>query len=212
LRTKERYGLTLAGAILSLGLALVVPLDSWTQESQRDRRARTDRVQEDRRGDDRVRQGKVKRDEVSRERGSGRQDSDTRSAQEGLQRVNPPRQGEERHSQQNYKGIFSSVQQGLSVGNITSFSQHFGPQVSVNLRGGESGSYSANQAYYVLENYLRTRKVLYVDFTTLGESESNPYATGSAGFSVKGNRELLQVYVSLSYLEDRWVITQINIY
>jgi hypothetical protein len=111
-----------------------------------------------------------------------------------------------------YRKIFESVQQGLVLGNIGEFSQHLGSHVLVNLRRGENGYYSASQAYYVLENYLKTRKLLTFSFTTVGESDSNPYATGSAALNVKGTREFFQVYVSLSWAGDRWVISQINIY
>jgi len=108
--------------------------------------------------------------------------------------------------------IFASVQEGLAAGRVGMFSQHIGQQVFMNLRGGESGYYSANQAYYVLENYLKTRRLANLNFSTIGESEANPYATGSAGFSFRGTGEFAQVYVSLVRSGDRWVITQINIY
>jgi len=108
--------------------------------------------------------------------------------------------------------VFSSVQQGLSGGNVGSFSQHFAAQVYINLRGGESGYYSKSQAYYLLENYLKTRRITNLNFSTLGESELNPYATGSAVFNYRGTREYAQVYVSLSQAGERWVIAQINIY
>ena len=108
--------------------------------------------------------------------------------------------------------VFRNFQEGIRAGNITLFSQHLGSQVYVNLRGGENGYYSDNQVHYVLRNYLRAKRLSSFDFTTVGESESNPYATGSAVFIVKGTREIAQVYVSLSYVGERWVITQINIY
>jgi hypothetical protein len=85
-------------------------------------------------------------------------------------------------------------------------------QVYVNLRGGESGYYSANQAHYVLENYLKSRKLVNLKFSTIGESEARPYATGSAVTVQRGIREIAQVYVSLGRSGDRWFITQINIY
>lgn len=85
-------------------------------------------------------------------------------------------------------------------------------QVYVNLRGGESGYYSANQAHYVLENYLKSRKLVNLKFSTIGESEARPYATGSAVSVQRGIREIAQVYVSLGRSGDRWYITQINIY
>jgi hypothetical protein len=108
--------------------------------------------------------------------------------------------------------IFEQIERGLSSGNIGEFSPHFASQVLVNLRGAESGYLSANQSFYVLENYLKTHKIANFSFTTFGESELNPYATGSAGLNVKGGREIAQVYVSLSHSGDHWVIAQINVY
>ena len=111
-----------------------------------------------------------------------------------------------------YDNVFSNIQKGISSGSVELFSRHMAPQVYVNLRGGESGYYSASQAYYLLDNYFRSRRLVNFNFTTIGESDSNPYATGSAGFNFKGSREYAQVYVSLSHAGGRWVITQINIY
>jgi hypothetical protein len=86
------------------------------------------------------------------------------------------------------------------------------PQVYMNLRGGESGYYSASQAHYVLEGYFKSRKLVNLNFSTIGESEARPYATGSAVFVQRGIREIAQVYVLLGRSGDRWIITQINIY
>jgi len=120
-----------------------------------------------------------------------------------------PKSGDRRKE---YENVFSNVQRGISSGSVEAFSGHMAPQVYVNLRGGESGYYSASQAYYLLDNYFRTRKFGTFNFTTIGESDSNPYATGSARCSVRGGREYAQIYVSLSHAGERWVITQINIY
>lgn len=108
--------------------------------------------------------------------------------------------------------VFKNVQEGILANNISLFSSKLASQVYVNLRGGESGYFSENQVHYVLGNYLRSRKLANFEFTTVGQSESNPYATGSAIFIVKGTREIAQVYVSLSFVGERWAITQINIY
>lgn len=124
----------------------------------------------------------------------------------GAQKSFPPQ------SDRSYIQVFDRVRDGLASGNFSLFAPHMASQVMMNLRGGESGTYSANQAYYVLENYFRARRILHLEFTTVGESDTNPYATGSAGLNIRGSRELVQVYVSLSRTGDRWVITQINIY
>lgn len=115
-------------------------------------------------------------------------------------------------SREDYRKLFTSIQRNLASGNISSLAQHLAPQVQVNFRGGENGYYSANQAYYLLDNYFRSRKILGFEFSTIGESDSNPYATGGASFNYKGSREYAQVYVSLSRTGRQWLITQINIY
>lgn len=142
-----------------------------------------------------------------RPQGTGREEH---PQQQGRRVVSPRRTPQE--GREDYRSIFANVQKGFSSGSIGLLSRHLGPQVYVNLRGGESGYFSGNQASIVLENYMRSQKIVSFDFTTIGESESNPYATGSAGFNVRGSREYAQVYVSLSLVGNRWVISQINIY
>jgi len=130
-------------------------------------------------------------------------------AQQGRQRssapVRPAQQGR-------VNELFGTIQQGLASGSPAVFSGNLAPQVYLNLRGGESGYYSANQVHYVLENYFKSRRLVNVKFSTIGESDANPYATGSATFVERGTRSLAQVYVSLTRSGERWIITQINIY
>ncbi|MEW6510091.1 MAG: DUF4783 domain-containing protein [Bacteroidota bacterium] len=108
--------------------------------------------------------------------------------------------------------VFDDIQQGIAAGNVSLFSSHFHTQVHVTLRGGESGLYSANQAYYLLQNYFRDRKPASFAFTTFGESDTNPYATGSLAFNMRGSRGHAQVYAALSHNGERWVVTHMNIY
>ncbi|MEK7671509.1 MAG: DUF4783 domain-containing protein, partial [Bacteroidota bacterium] len=62
------------------------------------------------------------------------------------------------------------------------------------------------------ESFLKTRKILSFEFTSVGETEATPYATGSMVFNHKGMREVAQVYVALMKSEEKWVIAEINIY
>jgi len=113
---------------------------------------------------------------------------------------------------QHYREVFTEIERGLSAGNVNGFSGVFAPEVQVNLRGGESGYFSSHQAYYLLDTYLHTRRLANLSFTTIGESDVNPYATGGASLMYRGSREYVQVYVALSLAGDRWVISRINIY
>lgn len=114
--------------------------------------------------------------------------------------------------QRDFRVVFEEIQDGFERGNVALFSAHLASQVQVNLKGEESGYYSANHAHYVLENYFKTRKVLSFEFTSVGENDTAPYGIGRAVFGSKGNREVLQVYVSLMKANGRWAVAEINIY
>lgn len=111
-----------------------------------------------------------------------------------------------------YRNVFEEIQHGFETGNVAVIASWFGTQVQVNLKGEESGYYSSNHAYYILQNYLKSRKVLRFEFTGVGENENTPFATGTVVFAARGAREVAQVYVSLSSVEKKWVIAEITIY
>ena len=114
--------------------------------------------------------------------------------------------------------VFEDIQRGISAGDIYVFVKHFAKQAYVSLRGDEGGYYSdgyfsENQLMYILQNFFGSRVIMrQFKFSTIDESETGPYATGSGNFMYRGHRELLQIYVALSKLDDRWVITQFNVY
>jgi hypothetical protein len=108
--------------------------------------------------------------------------------------------------------VFSSVESGILAGNAGSMSPFFGTRVFVQLRGAEGGYFSAAQSYYILESFFMGRRTVSARFTTYGKSDTSPYATGSASFIMKGKREDAQMYVALSPVGKRWVISHLSIY
>lgn len=110
------------------------------------------------------------------------------------------------------KAIFNDVQIGISTSNVELLARNFAPHVGLSLRGDENGTFSAKQAYYVLLNYFRSRKFGRLQFSTIRESKSTPYATGSVEFTHKGTRARAQVYVALTTEGRKPVITQLSIY
>jgi hypothetical protein len=111
-----------------------------------------------------------------------------------------------------FRIVFEEIQHGFESGNVAAFSTHFASQVQVALKGAESGYHSSNQAYYMLENFFKNRKVLSFEFIEVGEAETTPFATGSLVFSSKGTRESAQVYVALMKSAEAWLISEITIY
>ena len=108
--------------------------------------------------------------------------------------------------------VFAAVSRGLTGGDAGSITPLLAGQVSMSLRTGEQGYYSASQASVLLAYYLRTRKISNLVFSTIGENAAVPYATGSATLLYRGNRHLVQVYVTVARTANGWSITELNIY
>jgi hypothetical protein len=108
--------------------------------------------------------------------------------------------------------VFAAVERGMGAGTVGTFSDKMDARVYMQLRGAEGGYHSATQAYYILSAFFKAHKPISVLFTTYGETDGAPYATGAAICAARGVREDLQVYVALHLSGDRWVITHLNIY
>jgi hypothetical protein len=110
------------------------------------------------------------------------------------------------------RSLFGKIQHGILSASLASSPSFFANQVSVNISGGESGYYSANQVLSLLQNYFVTRKPAGFEFSRFHDLGPAPYATGRLTYNTRGNRESAQVYVSLVEQDSKWVISQLNIY
>lgn len=110
------------------------------------------------------------------------------------------------------KALLQKIERGIIGGSAESFIADFGKQVSMTITGSESGYYSAGQASLILRNFFATRKPTQFAFSRINDTVASPYATGRLSFIRRGNKESVQVYVSLTRQESQWVITQFNIY
>ncbi|MBI4418685.1 MAG: DUF4783 domain-containing protein [Ignavibacteriales bacterium] len=115
-------------------------------------------------------------------------------------------------AQMSPREIFQAVERGITSGTIGSLSPLFGKQVSMTIRGSESGVFSSAQALTILKNYFSGKKPAQFSFTRVVDGTSNPYATGRMTFVSRGNKESVQVYVSLTRQDSDWVLSQFNLY
>jgi len=107
--------------------------------------------------------------------------------------------------------IFNDIESGINSSDVTKISKYFAPQPYISLINGVNGYYSSNQAYYILEDFFDTYKVLSFEMDESKIDESVSYAKGEYYFEKKGKREIAHLYVTLSKSGSRWQITQISI-
>lgn len=107
--------------------------------------------------------------------------------------------------------IFNDIESGISSNDVKKLSKYFSPQPYISLINGVNGYYSSNQAYYILEDFLNTYKVLSFKINERKIDESVSSAKGEYYFEKKGKREIAHLYVTLSKSGSKWQITQISI-
>jgi len=126
-------------------------------------------------------------------------------------RVEQP-QGKENSQFGAVRLVFNAVEAALVAGNAGSLSPLLAKQVSMTIRGNESGFFSSAQSLTILKKFFSPRKPTQFSFSRLNDTVSHPYATGRLDFVLRGSKESVQVYVSLTQQDSAWVISQFNIY
>lgn len=111
---------------------------------------------------------------------------------------------------ENVKNVFAAVSAGLATGNVSGFSKFITNQTYLSLSSSVSGYFSPNQAYYILQDFLKNGNPVSFKFTMM-ETEGNPYATGVIYFESRNRKSTAQVYISLTKSGSNWYISQLTI-
>jgi hypothetical protein len=107
--------------------------------------------------------------------------------------------------------IFDEIETGILKNDVKSFSQYFSSQPYISLINGVNGYYSSNQAYYIIEDFFKSFKVIDFNFSEKKTEESVSFGKGKYYFEKKGKRESANLYINLTKQGSRWYITQISI-
>ena len=107
--------------------------------------------------------------------------------------------------------LFVKIEDGLAEGSVDKFSNYFDLKTYISLSNGSSGYYSANQAYYVMKDFLSVYQPISFKLTSIVTDTINPFASGTFRFSNKGIRGHTTVFISLKPVEKEWRISQITI-
>ncbi|MDH3267964.1 MAG: DUF4783 domain-containing protein [Ignavibacteria bacterium] len=107
--------------------------------------------------------------------------------------------------------IFNDIESGILTNDVKKISKYFSPQPYISLINGVNGYYSSNQAYYILEDFFTSYKVVSFKIGETKTEKSVSYGKGDYYFEKKGKREVAHLYVTLSKSGSKWHITQISI-
>jgi hypothetical protein len=107
--------------------------------------------------------------------------------------------------------LFDEIENAINSGDVSVISRYLGSQTYFSLTNGINGYYSANQAFYVLENFFKIYRVTKFKLNNIRSGISNPYATGTYFYDQRGKRGSAQVYISLTRTGTNWNISQLTI-
>jgi hypothetical protein len=107
--------------------------------------------------------------------------------------------------------IFNDIESGIISNDVKKFSQYFSSQPYISLVNGVNGYYSSNQAYYIMEDFFNSFKVVSFKMEETKTEGAVSYCKGDYYFEKKGRREVAHVYITLSKSGNKWYITQISI-
>jgi len=107
--------------------------------------------------------------------------------------------------------IFNDIESGIASNDVKKFSQYFSSQPYISLVNGVNGYYSSNQAYYIMEDFFNSFKVVSFKMEETKSEGTISYGKGDYYFEKKGRRELAHLYITLSKSGNNWYITQISI-
>ena len=107
--------------------------------------------------------------------------------------------------------VVKKIQDAIINKDISTLVNHLSSQTYFNLPNGISGYYSSNQAYFVLEDFLKTYRVTSFSFDEINSKNNTPFATGTYNYDFNGNRNSTRIYMQLRNTGKNWRITQITI-
>ncbi len=107
--------------------------------------------------------------------------------------------------------IFNDIESGIINNDVKKFSQYFSSQPYLSLVNGVNGYYSSNQAYYIMEDFFNSFKVVSFKMEETKTEGTVAYCKGDYYYEKKGRREVAHLYITLGKSGNKWYITQISI-
>ncbi|MCC6866294.1 MAG: DUF4783 domain-containing protein [Ignavibacteria bacterium] len=121
------------------------------------------------------------------------------------------RSDEKQQKFNNCKIVFLNIADGLMYGNVNYISPFFQNEIYLSLQNNEKGYYNREQSGYIIENFLSTYPVSSFKWKNSSRSEKYAFALGKYKYKKGGFISTFNISVSLKYINDLWLIDQLNV-
>lgn len=108
--------------------------------------------------------------------------------------------------------MYQEIEKALQSGSEDALTKHFASKVYLNLRGGNYGYFSANQAHYIMKEFFIKHKFFNVRFSVPGADADELYITGIASLLARGKTEQVKVYIGFIREHNSYRISQLTIF
>ncbi len=109
------------------------------------------------------------------------------------------------------KRTFKDIGGGFSYQQVSNISRYFDEQVYLNIISNEKGYYSSSQAELILTEFMDYFRIRTFEFKRSTRYNTYAFASGKYKYSINGNKNELEVSISLKFYQDKWFIDQIMI-
>lgn len=107
--------------------------------------------------------------------------------------------------------IFNKIESGIKEFDVKKFSDYFQSETFVSFINGVTGSFSSNQLFFIVQDFINTYKPISFRITKISSGPQYSFATGFYDYSYEGIRGVAKFYISLKIENNNWRISQISI-
>lgn len=135
----------------------------------------------------------------------------TTNAQDNWWKVKKFKTEAKRQKFNNCKSAFVNIGDGFLYANVFNITPYFDSEVYLSILDSDKGYYNGEQGRYILEGFLANNPVASFKYKNSSVSENYAFATGKYKYKKNGYINTSTISVSLKYINDSWLIDQINI-
>ncbi len=107
--------------------------------------------------------------------------------------------------------VFRDLQAAFNESDVSIVSVYLSDETYISLLNSYSDYYSRSQAFYVLKEFVTFFSPMRMKLRHISVNTSSPYAWGTLFYSERGKNKSAKVFVSVSKVKGKFVISQLTI-